>query len=163
MTTALEEGAMPATRPGSSLHPGKTRYPLYRRLSGPQGLPGQVRKISLPPGFDPRTVQPVASRYTDYATRHTWEQCAGENILTHRGDKYMKSCVYVWSTLWPSSFISGNNPLAHFTDVLLSSRSGVDSCGEEKISGNPAFEARTNIPVASHYTQYDNQTPVVIR
>ena len=24
-----------------------------------------------PPGFDPRTVQPVASRYTDYATRST--------------------------------------------------------------------------------------------
>ena len=31
---------------------------------GPRaGLDG--RKISLPPGFDPRTVQPVASRYTD--------------------------------------------------------------------------------------------------
>jgi hypothetical protein len=25
------------------------------------------RKITPPPGFDPRTVQPVASRYTDYA------------------------------------------------------------------------------------------------
>ena len=29
---------------------------------GPQGRSGQVRKISPPPGFDPRTVQPVASR-----------------------------------------------------------------------------------------------------
>ena len=27
------------------------------------------RKISFPPGFDPRTVQPVASRYTDWSTR----------------------------------------------------------------------------------------------
>jgi hypothetical protein len=27
------------------------------------GMDG-CRKISLPPGFDPRTVQPVASRYT---------------------------------------------------------------------------------------------------
>jgi hypothetical protein len=26
-----------------------------------------VQKISPPPGFDPRTVQPVPSRYTDYA------------------------------------------------------------------------------------------------
>jgi hypothetical protein len=26
-------------------------------------------KISLPPGFDPRTIQPVGSRYTAYATR----------------------------------------------------------------------------------------------
>jgi hypothetical protein len=36
---------------------------LYRRLGGPQGRSGQVRKISPQPGFDPRTVQPVASRY----------------------------------------------------------------------------------------------------
>jgi hypothetical protein len=28
------------------LSPGKTRYPLYRRLDGPQGRSGQVRKIS---------------------------------------------------------------------------------------------------------------------
>ena len=55
-----------SVRPSRSLHPGKTRYPLYRRLSGPQ-----VRKISSPPGFDPRTVKPVASRYTDYANRPT--------------------------------------------------------------------------------------------
>jgi len=38
-------------------------FPLYRRLGGPQGRSGQVRKISPPPGFHPRTVQPVASRY----------------------------------------------------------------------------------------------------
>jgi hypothetical protein len=42
---------------------------LYRRLGGPQGRSGQVRKISHPPGFDPRTVQPVASSYTDCASR----------------------------------------------------------------------------------------------
>jgi hypothetical protein len=47
--------------------PGKTRYPLYRRLGGPQGRSGRVRKISPPPGLDPRTVQPVAIRYTDCA------------------------------------------------------------------------------------------------
>ena len=68
MTTALEGGEGSASRPGHSLPPGKTRYPLYRRLGGPQGRCGQVRKISPPQGFDPRTVQPVASRYTVYAT-----------------------------------------------------------------------------------------------
>jgi hypothetical protein len=57
-----------ASRPGRSLPPGKTRDPLYRRLDGLQGRYGQVRKISLPPGFDPRTVQPVSSRYTNYVT-----------------------------------------------------------------------------------------------
>jgi hypothetical protein len=45
--------------------PGKTWYPLVRRLGGPQGLSGRVRKTSPPPGFDPLTAQPVASRYTD--------------------------------------------------------------------------------------------------
>ena len=30
---------------------------------GPQGRSGRVRKISTPPGFDPQTVHPVASRY----------------------------------------------------------------------------------------------------
>ena len=44
----------------TALPPGKTRYQLYRRLSGTQGRSGKVRKISPPPGLDPRTVQPVA-------------------------------------------------------------------------------------------------------
>jgi hypothetical protein len=37
---------------------GMTWDPLYRRLGGPQGRSGQVRKISPQPGFDHRTVQP---------------------------------------------------------------------------------------------------------
>jgi len=44
---------------------GKTQYPLYWRLGGPQGQSGRVQKISPPLGFDPRTVQPIASRYID--------------------------------------------------------------------------------------------------
>jgi hypothetical protein len=52
----------------AALPPGKeTQYPLYKRLCGAQGRSGRVRKISPPPGFDPRTVQSVASRYTDWA------------------------------------------------------------------------------------------------
>jgi len=47
----------------AALPPGKTRYPLYRRLSGTQGRSGRVQKIS------PRntTAQPAASGYTDWA------------------------------------------------------------------------------------------------
>jgi hypothetical protein len=71
MTTALEGGEGSASRPDRSLPLGKTRYSLYRRLGGSQGRSGQVRKISPPLVFDPRTAQPVASRYTDYATRPT--------------------------------------------------------------------------------------------
>jgi hypothetical protein len=60
MTSALEGGEWSAARPGRILPPGKSQYPSYRRLSGPQDRSGQLRKISLPQGFDPRTVQPVA-------------------------------------------------------------------------------------------------------
>jgi hypothetical protein len=46
---------------------------LYRRLGGPQGQAGKARKISPPPGFDPRTVQPVAqSLYRLSYPAHTW-------------------------------------------------------------------------------------------
>jgi hypothetical protein len=51
----------------AALPPEKTRYTLYKRLGGPQGRYERVRKISPPPGFDSRTVQPVASRYTGWA------------------------------------------------------------------------------------------------
>ena len=50
MTTALEGAEGSASRRGRSLPPAKTRYPLYRRLGGPQGRSGQVRKISPPTG-----------------------------------------------------------------------------------------------------------------
>ena len=51
--------------------PGKNTLPIVQEAGWPQGRSGQVRKISPLPGFDCRTVQPVASRYTDYATRPT--------------------------------------------------------------------------------------------
>jgi hypothetical protein len=54
-------------RPGRFTSGKETRYPLYRRLGGPQGRTGRVQKISPAPGFDPRAVEPVASRYTDCA------------------------------------------------------------------------------------------------
>jgi hypothetical protein len=40
---------------------------MYRKLGEPQGRSGRVWKMSPSPGFNPRTVQPVASRYTDLA------------------------------------------------------------------------------------------------
>ena len=40
----------------------------YRWLGGSQGQSGRVRKVSLPPEFDLRTVQPVASRLRVHCT-----------------------------------------------------------------------------------------------
>jgi hypothetical protein len=54
-------GWMVNTMPGLLYPSGKTWYPLYRRLGGPQGWSGRVQKISIPIGIDPRIVQPIAA------------------------------------------------------------------------------------------------------
>ena len=67
LASALDEGGWLTPRPGR-INPWKeSRYPLYKRLDKPQGRSGRVRKISPPPGFDLRTVQPIAIRYTNWA------------------------------------------------------------------------------------------------
>ena len=64
LTSALD-GVGGQCHAPAALSPGKTWYTLYRRLGGPQGQFGRVQKISPPPGFDPRTIQSIASHYTD--------------------------------------------------------------------------------------------------
>jgi len=59
-----------SSTPGRTLPPGKTRNPLYRRLGGPQGQSGRAENL-VPTGIRSRTVQPVVSRYTDWATGPT--------------------------------------------------------------------------------------------
>ena len=49
-TSALYGGTWSTPRP-DRLPPGKTQYPLYRRLGGPEVLSGRVRKISPPTGI----------------------------------------------------------------------------------------------------------------
>jgi hypothetical protein len=86
-TSALDGGSWSTPRPGR-FTPGKeTWYPLRRRLGEPRGRSGRVRKISPPPGFDPQTVQPVAScsegvskifrtdtvKVINLTTKHMWK------------------------------------------------------------------------------------------
>jgi len=71
MTAALEGSEGSAARPGCTLPPGKSRYPFYRRLGGPQGRSGRAENV-VPTGIRSRTVQPVVSRYTDWATHITY-------------------------------------------------------------------------------------------
>ena len=87
--------------PRQHFTPEKTRYPLYRRLGGPQGRSGQVRKISSPPGFDPRTVQPIASRYTDWATRPTTRNKLSVNSRLF-ADLWIFNNVWEKVILWDS-------------------------------------------------------------
>jgi len=65
-------GWVVSSTPCSTLPPGKTRYPFYRRLGGPQGRFERAGNLA-PTGFWSRIVQPVFSRYTDWATgpKHT--------------------------------------------------------------------------------------------
>ena len=70
MTAALEGDEWSAARPGRTLPPGKTRFPFYRRLGGPQGRSGRAENL-VPIGIRSWTVQPVVSRYTDWATGPT--------------------------------------------------------------------------------------------
>ena len=67
LTSALDEGGWSTLRPGRftpPLPPGKeTRYTLC--WVGRRAGLGRCGKSRPPPGFDPRIVQPVASRYTD--------------------------------------------------------------------------------------------------
>ena len=67
MTVALEVGEWSAARPGRTLPPGKTRYPFYRKLGGPQGRSGRAENL-VPTGIRSRTVQSIVSRHTDWAT-----------------------------------------------------------------------------------------------
>ena len=52
-------------QPSAALPPGKTRYPLYRRLPVPGEILGGYGK-SRAIGIRPRKVQPAASRCTHY-------------------------------------------------------------------------------------------------
>jgi hypothetical protein len=84
LTSALDWDVWSTPRPGRFTPVKETRYPLYR-LGEPQGRSGRVRKISPPPGFDPRTVQPIASRYTDYAIPgHSHSQNRSSGAITGR-------------------------------------------------------------------------------
>jgi hypothetical protein len=52
--------------------PGKNSVSILQEVGWAQGpIWTGAENLAPPPGFDSQTVQPVASRYTDYATRHT--------------------------------------------------------------------------------------------
>ena len=56
--TSVLDGVCGQRHAPAALPAGKTDYPLYRWLFGPQGRSGRVRKIS-----PPRPVQPIVSHY----------------------------------------------------------------------------------------------------
>jgi hypothetical protein len=57
--------------PRSLFTPGKDPVPIVQEAGWATGPVWRGTENLVPPGFDPRTVQPLASRYTDWATRLT--------------------------------------------------------------------------------------------
>ena len=70
---------------------GKDPVPILQEAGlAPGPVWADVENLSPPPGFDPRTVQLVASRYTDYDTRPTLSNVGGlrttcKKVLVRRG------------------------------------------------------------------------------
>jgi len=82
MTAALEGGEWSAARPGRTLPPGKTRYPFYSRLGGPQGQSGRAENL-VPTGIRSRTVQPVAQSLYRLSYRAHLYYCSELNYLIY--------------------------------------------------------------------------------
>jgi hypothetical protein len=71
MTTALEGGEGSAS-PWPLFIPGKEPVPIIQEAVWALGpVWTGAENLAPPPEFDSRTVQPIASRYTDYATLST--------------------------------------------------------------------------------------------
>ena len=83
----------------AALLPGKTRYPMCRRLGGPQGRSGRVRKISPPTGI--RSPDRLVRNQSLY---RLLIQCVG---------KYLQSnCSWV---SWSDSYLTKHSRQALFT------------------------------------------------
>ena len=63
-------GWVVSSTPRPHFTPGKEPVPIYRRLGGRQSRSGRAENL-VPNGIRSRTVQPVVSRYTDWATGPT--------------------------------------------------------------------------------------------
>jgi hypothetical protein len=66
VTSALQENGWSAPHP-CRFFLGKDPVPIVQEAGWAPGLVCTCAKTSLPPGFDFRTAQPVANRYTDWA------------------------------------------------------------------------------------------------
>jgi hypothetical protein len=75
----------------AALPPGMTRYPLYRRLSGPQGRSGRVLKISPPLGFDPPDRPARSESFWILWICYT-KRCRPTRIVAQPGQQSLQFC-----------------------------------------------------------------------
>jgi len=119
MTAALEGVEWSAARPGRTLPPGKTRYPLYMRLGGLQGRSGRAENL-VPTGIGSRTVQPVAqSLYRLSYPAHFTRLSSSTNLvyecllnknrlhkqhLTYNNNTFLMFLPFITPLLWQTRF-----------------------------------------------------------
>ena len=108
--------SVPDRRGRSTPHPGRltpyrkeTRYPLYWRLNVPQDRSERARRRESlhPPGFEPRTVQLVANRYTDILNKIV---CLWSNICWSNRDT-----LWCHGTLWFITVTTKTTSLINFS------------------------------------------------
>jgi hypothetical protein len=118
----------------ATLPPGKTRNPLYIRLSGTQDGSGRVRKISPAPGFDLQAFRPVASRYTGWTILRSNIPAYIQRSTAHSFCSQLSECVitqYVWR--W-----SGNKAIYGYfniVNVLCFPEHNISAIGSAAIMG----------------------------
>ena len=87
-------GWVVSSTPRPHFTPAKNRYPFYRRLDGSQGRSGRAENLA-PTGIRSQTVQPVVSRYTDWATGPLyWQNTAHYIYLIHKHSRLLQ---HVWA------------------------------------------------------------------
>ena len=74
----------------SHLTPGKDPVPIVQEAGWASGPVWTGAENLAPPAFDPRKVQPVGSRYTDYATRPFCSKVMSVKYAMSAGLKVMK-------------------------------------------------------------------------
>jgi hypothetical protein len=101
MTAALERGEWSAARPGPTLPPGKDPVPILQE-DGWAPASGWTDGNLVPAGIRSRTVQPVVSRYTDWAAGPTVGSIHNP-IIVHkytRGAKNIEKEIKQYQKKW---------------------------------------------------------------
>jgi len=96
MTATLERGEWSAACPGHTLPPGKTRYPFYRRLGGPQGWSRWTENL-VPTGIRFRPSSPILLliRHVIYRSKSCTEN--GSHWWQY---KILHSVACLWQQTW---------------------------------------------------------------
>jgi hypothetical protein len=95
--------------------PGKDPVPIVQE-AGWAPEPVWIGEENLAPsGFDPRTFQPVASRYTDWAIPAPYYEKAGHKSGRFGGDLIARLTTYIflWFTSYLSRFVFGVITCSH--------------------------------------------------